>query len=141
MAKTYISKEKEEELENKLKELKTAGRMEIAERLKKAKEFGDLSENFEYSQAKEDQEKLEKEPLVARVDKNLCSGCLSCIAACPFNAIEKKEVEDRGYRRIVAEVIGGVCSGCGNCAAVCRMSAIDLEGFTNRQIMEEIEAL
>ncbi len=89
------------------------------------------------------QDQLEKEPLVARVDKNLCSGCQSCMKACSFNAIEIKEVEDRMLKRKrnVAEVIEGVCSGCGNCTAVCRMSAIDLEGFSNRQIMEEIEAL
>lgn len=57
----YISKEKLEELEKKLKELETTKRFEIAERLKKAKEHGDLSENFDYTQAKEDQERLERE--------------------------------------------------------------------------------
>ena len=88
------------------------------------------------------QDQLEKEPLVARVDKSLCSGCLACIKACPFSAIETEEVEDRGSKRkrVIARVIEGVCSGCGNCAAVCRMSAIDLEGFSNGQIIGEIEA-
>lgn len=61
MADTYLSKEKIEELQAHLKELKTTKRFEIAERLKRAKEFGDLSENFEYAHAKEDQEKLERE--------------------------------------------------------------------------------
>jgi heterodisulfide reductase subunit A2 len=89
------------------------------------------------------QDRLEREPLIAKVDKNLCSGCQACIEACPFNAIEKKEIEDRMLKtkRTIVEVIEGVCTGCGNCTAVCRMSAIDLEGFSNRQIMEEIEAL
>ena len=89
------------------------------------------------------QDKLEREPLIAKVDKNLCSGCFACIEACPFNAIEKKEIDDRmpKRRRTIAGVIEGVCTGCGNCTAVCRMSAIDLEGFSNWQIMEEIEAL
>jgi heterodisulfide reductase subunit A2 len=89
------------------------------------------------------QDKLEREPLIAKVDNNLCSGCQACVKACPFSAIEAKEIEDRMLKRkrIVAEVIEGVCTGCGNCAAVCRMSAIDLEGFSNRQIMEELEAL
>lgn len=89
------------------------------------------------------QDKLEREPLIAKVDNNLCSGCQACVAACSFSAIEVKEIEDRVQKRkrIVAEVIEGVCTGCGNCTAVCRMSAIDLEGFSNRQIMEEIEAL
>jgi len=89
------------------------------------------------------QDKLEKEPLIAKVDRNLCSGCRACVVACPFNAIDMKEIEDRALKckRDVAEVVEGVCTGCGNCTVVCRMSAIDIEGFSNRQIMEEIEAL
>ncbi len=57
----YVSKEKIEELKTKLQVLKTERRFEIAERLKKAKEYGDLSENFEYATVKEDQEQLERE--------------------------------------------------------------------------------
>ncbi|MCL5012173.1 MAG: transcription elongation factor GreA [Patescibacteria group bacterium] len=59
MSEHYVSKEKMEELKHELRELKTTHRIEIAERLKRAKEFGDLSENFEYAQAKEDQDHLE----------------------------------------------------------------------------------
>jgi heterodisulfide reductase subunit A len=89
------------------------------------------------------QDKLVREPLVAKVNENLCSGCLACLEACPFRAIEEKEIEDRKAKRkrIVASVLESVCTGCGNCTAICRMSAIDLEGFSNIQIMEEIEAL
>jgi len=89
------------------------------------------------------QGKLVREPLIAKVNENLCSGCLACKAACSFTAIEEKEIEDRALKRkrVVANVMEGVCTGCGNCTAVCRMSAIDLEGFSNSQIMEEIEAL
>ena len=39
--------------------MKTEGRREIAERLKYTASFGDLTENFAYQQAKEDQEFLE----------------------------------------------------------------------------------
>ncbi len=59
----YVSKGKLEELEQELKELKTTKRFEVAEKLKKAKEHGDLSENFEYAQAKEEQEGLERKIL------------------------------------------------------------------------------
>jgi len=89
------------------------------------------------------QDKLEKEPLIAKVNTDLCSGCEACVVACPFRAIEMKEIEDKSLKRKrrAAQVIEGVCTGCGNCTAVCRMSAIDLEGFTNQQIMGEIEEL
>lgn len=59
MSQNYVSKEKIEELKKQLHELKTTHRIDISERLKRAKEFGDLSENFEYAQAKEDQDRLE----------------------------------------------------------------------------------
>lgn len=57
--KHYLSKERLEALESELKELKNNKRREIAERLKTAKEFGDLSENSEYAEAREDQAKVE----------------------------------------------------------------------------------
>ncbi|MDO8525848.1 MAG: CoB--CoM heterodisulfide reductase iron-sulfur subunit A family protein [Candidatus Omnitrophota bacterium] len=89
------------------------------------------------------QDRLEKEPLIAKVNTDLCSGCEACVVACPFRAIEMKEIEEKPAKRkrSVARVIEGVCTGCGNCAAVCRMAAIDLEGFSDKQIMGEIEAL
>ena len=51
----YLTKEKKEELENELKTLTTVRRKEIAEALEYAKSLGDLSENAEYHQAREDQ--------------------------------------------------------------------------------------
>ncbi len=89
------------------------------------------------------QDKLAREPLIARVIPELCSGCRACIEACPFSAIETEEIEDLRLRRkrTVVKVIEGVCTGCGICTTACRMSAIDLEGFSNRQIMEELAVL
>jgi transcription elongation factor GreA len=55
----HVTKERLEELKAELDEAKKGGRNDIAERLKRAKEFGDLSENAEYSEAKESQSKLE----------------------------------------------------------------------------------
>lgn len=48
-----------EQLKAELKELRTTGRNDIAEKIKEAKSFGDLSENSEYDEAKSDQAKLE----------------------------------------------------------------------------------
>ena len=42
-------------LKNELKELKSIKRQEVAERIRQAREFGDLSENSEYEEAKRDQ--------------------------------------------------------------------------------------
>lgn len=57
---TYLTQDKYEELLHELEQMKTAGRHEIAERLKHAKELGDLSENSEYQEAREQQSRLEQ---------------------------------------------------------------------------------
>ncbi len=59
MDKYYLTKERLEELKQELEELRTTRRMEVAEHLKRAKEYGDLSENSEYSEAKEEQARVE----------------------------------------------------------------------------------
>lgn len=55
----FVSKEVFEKLKKELEELKLQ-RKEVAERLKRSASFGDLSENSEYQQAREDKENLEK---------------------------------------------------------------------------------
>ncbi len=59
MAKRYLTKEKFEELKKELEYLKKVKRKEIAELLRHTASFGDLSENFAYQQAKEEQALLE----------------------------------------------------------------------------------
>jgi len=51
----YLSKEGFVELQKRLADLKTKKRLEIAEHLEYAKGLGDLSENAEYAEAKEEQ--------------------------------------------------------------------------------------
>ncbi len=48
-----------DELTAELKYLRTTRRSEVAEKIKEAKSFGDLSENSEYDEAKSEQGKLE----------------------------------------------------------------------------------
>jgi len=55
----YLTKEGLEKLKKELQYLKEVKRREIAKRLKEAASQGDLSENFGYQQAKEDQAFLE----------------------------------------------------------------------------------
>lgn len=56
-----ITKEKYDEMTKRLKYLETDARCEVALAIKTAKEFGDLSENAEYSAAKDEQVQIETE--------------------------------------------------------------------------------
>ena len=59
MKKEYkMSAERKQELENELTYLKTVREKEVAELIKEARGFGDLSENSEYDEAKNEQGKL-----------------------------------------------------------------------------------
>ena len=57
--KSYLTKERLTELKKELADLKSRARKEIAERLKQAKELGDLSENSEFLSAREEHLLLE----------------------------------------------------------------------------------
>ncbi|SIS36734.1 transcription elongation factor GreA [Salimicrobium flavidum] len=51
----YMTEEGKANLESELHELKTEKRKEVVERIKTARDFGDLSENSEYDAAKDEQ--------------------------------------------------------------------------------------
>ena len=60
MAKSItLTKEGKEKLEQELLDLKSRVRLEIAEKIKTARSYGDLSENSEYDEAKDEQAKVE----------------------------------------------------------------------------------
>jgi transcription elongation factor GreA len=67
----YITEEKRKALELELKELEGPKRKEILEALAYAKSLGDLSENAEYHQTREDQGKLEER--IAKIEEVLRS--------------------------------------------------------------------
>lgn len=84
-------------------------------------------------------------PCVAHADELLCNGCSQCERVCPYGAIsyEDREVrgpEFRGVKR-VAVVNEAVCQGCGACTVTCPSTAMDLKGFSNNQIMAEVDAI
>jgi transcription elongation factor GreA len=60
-----------EELKAKIEHLSGARRREVAERIKEAREFGDISENSEYDDAKNEQAMLEKQ--IAELEEKLRS--------------------------------------------------------------------
>jgi len=67
----YITAEKKKALEVELEELKGPKRKEILAALEYAKSLGDLSENAEYHQTREDQGKLEER--IKRIEQILLS--------------------------------------------------------------------
>ncbi|MCC6030499.1 MAG: CoB--CoM heterodisulfide reductase iron-sulfur subunit A family protein [Desulfurococcales archaeon] len=75
------------------------------------------------------------EPIIAKVDEDLCSGCLICIGMCPYNAISVKQLNDRR----VANVNPVLCMGCGTCAAACPSGAMQQQGFKDIQIFAQIK--
>ncbi|MEN2765905.1 transcription elongation factor GreA [Ornithinibacillus xuwenensis] len=63
----YMTLEGKEKLEQELLYLKTERRQEVVERIKVARDFGDLSENSEYDAAKDEQAFVESR--IAQVEK------------------------------------------------------------------------
>jgi len=86
---------------------------------------------------------MEREPIIAHVNRTTCAHCRACIHTCPYRAIGDLEIKDRGGRvlKVVSEVNEGLCQGCGTCVAVCRSKSIELDGFTDEQVYSEILAL
>ncbi len=91
-------------------------------------------------------DKLTCNPCVAHSDEMMCNGCSACEKVCPYGAITYEEKEFRmpdrttAIRR-VASVNPAVCQGCGACTVACPSGAMDLNGFSNRQIMAEVDAI
>lgn len=91
-------------------------------------------------------DKLMTNPCTAKCNEQICSGCLTCTNVCPYGAIsgvEKEVVTLNGTRekRVVAVVNEALCQGCGACTVACPSASMDLQGFTNKQILAEVDAL
>ena len=66
---TVLTRKGEQQLKEELNELKTVRRREIAEKIKVALSFGDLSENSEYDEAKNEQGIIESR--IAEIEQTL----------------------------------------------------------------------
>ena len=90
-------------------------------------------------------DEMETSPMTSKCNQEKCCGCGHCVAMCPYKAISLVEIDGRDgnkrIKRMVADVNTGLCQGCGCCAAACRTGAIDLQGYTNEQILREVDAL
>ncbi|MBR5411242.1 MAG: CoB--CoM heterodisulfide reductase iron-sulfur subunit A family protein [Clostridia bacterium] len=91
-------------------------------------------------------DRLVGNPCVAHSDELMCNGCSQCANVCPYGAITYADKEFRmpdrttAVRR-VAQVNPAVCQGCGACTVTCPSGAMDLFGFSNNQIMAEVDAI
>ncbi|MCR5436416.1 MAG: CoB--CoM heterodisulfide reductase iron-sulfur subunit A family protein [Treponema sp.] len=90
-------------------------------------------------------DKLKNDPCTAHPDENACNGCGACKNVCPYGAISYVDKDFRGPNRTtitrrVSQVNTAMCHGCGACTVVCPSGAMDLHGFSNKQILAEVDA-
>jgi heterodisulfide reductase subunit A len=78
---------------------------------------------------------VEIDPVRAMVQEEFCSGCRICNNLCPYGAIEFLTEKN------VSHVQEALCKGCGTCVAACPSSAMTGHGFTDAQILSELEGL
>ena len=78
-------------------------------------------------------DELSQDPLVARVDPDICSACGLCVPICPYGA---REIDKRANLSRVNEAL---CQGCGACVAVCPNKACQLKNDTPMQVLGEID--
>ena len=69
MSELFITEEGKKEKEERLRYLKNVKRLEVLDKLKVARDFGDLSENSEYDAAKKEQSFVETE--IAQIEETL----------------------------------------------------------------------
>jgi transcription elongation factor GreA len=95
MAKEYkLTAERLEELKSELNYLKTVREREVADLIKEARSFGDLSENSEYDEAKNEQGKLYSR--IAEIE-TIISNCVIIT--------EEMEAKEQGIVRLGCRVI------------------------------------
>ena len=79
--------------------------------------------------------KVKKQPLVASIEAEVCSGCRLCENSCEFSALVFDE------RKKIMTVNEALCRGCGACSVVCPSGANQLKNYTKKQVFEMISAL
>ena len=91
-------------------------------------------------------DKLKNDPCTAQPDENACNGCGQCQNVCPYGAISYIDKDFRGPNRTtitrhVSQVNSAMCHGCGACTVACPSGAMDLKGFSNKQILAEVDSV
>ncbi len=91
-------------------------------------------------------DKLKNDPCTASPDENMCNGCGQCENVCPYGAISYVDKDFRGPNRTtitrhISQVNSAMCHGCGACTVACPSGAMDLKGFSNKQILAEVDSV
>jgi heterodisulfide reductase subunit A len=80
---------------------------------------------------------VELEPFTAFIDSEKCGSCHTCEGLCPYGAVSMVTWNDKQ----VAQINEVLCKGCGACVAACPAGAATQNGFTNEQVLAEIEGM
>jgi heterodisulfide reductase subunit A len=80
---------------------------------------------------------VELEPFTAFINSEKCGSCHTCEGLCPYGAVSMVTWNDKQ----VAQINEVLCKGCGACVAACPAGAATQNGFTNDQVLAEIEGM
>ncbi len=70
-----------------------------------------------------------------------CTGCGTCVATCPYNAIELQTASTQDSIAKTAWVNTVQCKGCGSCVAACLNGAMQQRGLTDQQVLRMISVV
>ena len=110
MKNVILTSEGFEKLKKEIEFLKTERRREVAERIKEAREFGDISENAEYDHAKNEQAMLEAD--IARREEKLRTATIldeSTLEKDVVSIGSKVRVKDeKSGKSVLYQIVGSV---------------------------------
>ncbi len=78
---------------------------------------------------------IELDILPPLIDEEKCVGCRLCESTCDWKALEF----DKEKKKVTINELN--CVGCGTCAGACPAEAIFIPGFTDAQIISQIDAI
>ena len=110
MAEVYLTKEAYKDLEKKLAFLKSEGRVDVANKIRVARSFGDISENSEYDAAREEEAILEQE--IIQIEETLRNASIISKAKVDSSKVgvgATVEVYDMGFEeKLTFRIMGSI---------------------------------
>lgn len=76
---------------------------------------------------------IERDPITAAIDEELCDGCGKCIEVCPYEAISIVNGK--------AKINRVLCRGGGLCLFSCPVNAISINNYRSDQILAQVKAM